>query len=38
MTEPAKSAVFKEIRKLNINDIQQVNFVSNSIKTARYNM
>jgi hypothetical protein len=39
MSEPARSAVYKEVRKLKINTTtQEKKFSSNSIKTARYNM
>ena len=38
MSDPAKTADNKDQRIININNIQSKPFITNSIKTARYNM
>jgi hypothetical protein len=38
MSEPAKSADTKDLRIIQINETDSSKFISNSIKTARYNM
>jgi hypothetical protein len=38
MSEPAKTADTKDQRIIQINDIQPNPFITNSIKTAKYNM
>jgi hypothetical protein len=38
MAQPARSAVSKELRKILFNEEQFEDYVSNSIKTARYNV
>jgi hypothetical protein len=38
MSEPAKTADTRDQRIIKINEVQYMPFISNSIKTARYNM
>ena len=38
MSEPAKTADNKELRQILINSTQPKPFITNSIKTARYNV
>jgi hypothetical protein len=38
MSEPAKTADTRDIRIINLNENQPIEYVTNSIKTAKYNM